>query len=105
MELNLENWRAWRHLQDLIRFRNSGMTLDAGNDWLDKEISDIQADLASGGKTAEKKRSPGLGAGRSQALQKIIGFIIPRFARSRKGAERFGHIQGRYRTNKFRCNR
>lgn len=47
----------------------------------------------------EKKQSPGLGPGRSQALQKFIGFIIPRFKRSRKGAGRFGHIQGRYRAD------
>lgn len=53
MDLNLENWRAWRHMQDLIRYRNSGKVLDAGMDWLDKEISDIKAFLE--GKTADKK--------------------------------------------------
>ncbi|GGF86449.1 hypothetical protein [Paenibacillus aceti] len=38
----LEGWKAWRHLQNLIRFRNSGVVLDAGEDWLDKEIDDLQ---------------------------------------------------------------
>lgn len=38
----LKRWRAWRHLQELIRFRASGATLDAANDWLDKEIEDIK---------------------------------------------------------------
>lgn len=54
MELSLENWRAWRHLQDLIRFRKSGQILEAGKDWLDKEISDITGNLA-----AEKNNPPG----------------------------------------------
>lgn len=103
MDLNLQNLRTFSHMQDLIRFRNSGITLDAANDWLDKEISDLQAELE--GKTAEKKRSPGMGPGRSQALLKILVDIIPHFARSRKGAGRFGHIQGRYRADKLRRNR
>lgn len=64
MDLNPETWRIWRHLQDLIRFRESGRTMDAANDWLDREISEIKADLK-----AEKKQSSGLGAGRSQVLK------------------------------------
>ncbi|MDU4696415.1 MAG: hypothetical protein E6Y08_11405 [Paenibacillus sp.] len=64
MDLNAETWPVWRHLQDLIRFRESGRTLDAANDWLDKEISDIKAELNS-----EKKQSSGLGAGRLQVLK------------------------------------
>lgn len=39
------NWFAWVHLQSLITFRDSGQTMDAGNDWLDKEISDLKTDL------------------------------------------------------------
>lgn len=38
----VQQWQAWRHLQNLIRFRNSGVILDAGEDWLDKEIMDLQ---------------------------------------------------------------
>ncbi|MGG1673293.1 hypothetical protein ACIFOE_22180 [Paenibacillus sp. NRS-1783] len=55
----MQSWRAWRHLQNLIRFRESGATLEAGNDWLDKEIADLQQDI--------KKQSSGLGAGRLYA--------------------------------------
>lgn len=54
MELNEDTWFAWRHLQDLKRFRESGRTMDAGNDWLDKEISDLTADL-----DVEKSNPPG----------------------------------------------
>lgn len=97
MELNIETWKAYRHLQNLKRFRESGFTLDAGNDWLDKEISDIEADLQ-----AEKKQSPGLGAGRLQALINIIGFIISQFKSSCKGAGCFDRIEGRYRADKLR---
>lgn len=39
------NWFAWVHLQSLITFRDSEQTMDAGNDWLDKEISDLKTDL------------------------------------------------------------
>lgn len=39
------NWFAWVHLQGLMTFRCSGQTMDAGNDWLDKEIADIKSDL------------------------------------------------------------
>lgn len=41
----LQRWRVWRHLQNLIRFRNSGVTSDAADDWLDKEIMDLQKEL------------------------------------------------------------
>lgn len=64
MDLNPETWRIWRHLQDLIRFRESGRTMDAANDWLDREISEIKADLKT-----EKKQPSGLGAGRLQVLK------------------------------------
>lgn len=40
----VQQWETWRHLQNLIRFRNSGAVLDAGEDWLDKEIMDLQRD-------------------------------------------------------------
>ncbi|WP_044480477.1 hypothetical protein [Paenibacillus antibioticophila] len=73
MDLNLQNWRSFRHLQDLIRFRDSGKTLDAGDDWLDKEIHDIMIDL---GLKEQKKQSSGLGAGRLQALQNIQKYYI-----------------------------
>jgi hypothetical protein len=59
MGSDLQCWRSWRHLQELIRFRNSGQTHDAADDWLDKEISDLQKDI--------KKQSSGVGAGRLQA--------------------------------------
>lgn len=39
------NWFAWVHLQSLIMFRDSVHTMDAGNCWLDKEISDLKKDL------------------------------------------------------------
>lgn len=100
MDFYVKKWRAYRHLQDLIRFRSSGMTLDAGNDWLDKEISDIKAELA-GGNAVEKKQSPGLGPGRLQALQIFVGSIIPRLKLLRKGAGRFARFQGRYSTDKL----
>lgn len=41
----LQRWKAWRHLQNLIRFRNSGSLLEAAEDWLDKEIEDLQHEL------------------------------------------------------------
>lgn len=40
-----QQWVAGTHLQDLIRFRNSGVVLEAGEDWLDKEIEDLQNEL------------------------------------------------------------
>ncbi|MNO15491.1 hypothetical protein D3C76_51570 [compost metagenome] len=56
MEPTLENWHLWRHLQNLIRWRASGVTLDAANDWMDKEIADLQEDI--------QKQSSGFEAGR-----------------------------------------
>lgn len=53
LEPTVANWKLWRHLQNLIRFRNSGKTHDCGNWWLDREIADIQTDI--------KKQSFGLG--------------------------------------------
>lgn len=44
-ETFVTNWFAWVHLEGLITFRNSGKTMDAGNCWLDKEISDLKSDL------------------------------------------------------------
>lgn len=49
----VERWRAWRHLQELIRFRTSGVTLDAANDWLDKEIQEL-THLFEAGETSEQ---------------------------------------------------
>lgn len=74
-------WKEFRHLCELRRFRESGVTLEAGNDWLDKEISDLEADLA-----AQKKQSSGLGAGRSQAVKNIFGLIVTHFRPSDKRA-------------------
>lgn len=34
-----------RHLNKLIQYRNSGCILEAGKDWLDKEIFDLSTDL------------------------------------------------------------
>jgi hypothetical protein len=102
VELNLQNWRSYRHLQDLIRFRCSGKTLDAGNDWLDKEIQDIMIDL---GLTVQKKQSSGLGAGRLQPLKNIFGFIIPQFKSSGKGAGCFDRFKGRHRPYQRRTGR
>lgn len=39
------NWFAWVHLESLMQFRESGFAMDAGNCWLDKEISDLKFDL------------------------------------------------------------
>lgn len=81
IEQVVNEWKEFRHLCELRRFRASGVTLEAGNDRLDKEINDIEADIA-----AQKKQSSGLGAGRSQALQKIFGFIITHLFPSGKRA-------------------
>lgn len=41
----VQRWHAWRHLQNLIRFRSSGQLYEAWEDWLDKEIEDLHNEL------------------------------------------------------------
>ncbi len=43
----LEGWKYFRHLQQLRRFRAAEGILDAAEDWLDKEIADLEGELHS----------------------------------------------------------
>lgn len=41
IERSIERRNAWLRLMTLLKFRASGVILEAGEDWLDKEISDL----------------------------------------------------------------
>ncbi|MGF6356134.1 hypothetical protein ABIE27_004049 [Paenibacillus sp. 4624] len=48
LQILVNNCCAYVHLEELIRFRKSGLILEAAKDWLDKEINDLQKPVIGG---------------------------------------------------------